>query len=128
MGLAEKGDVISLIQVIYIVLIWAIPILGSWYSFRKMEEEKQIELIREFRHPLSILGIIPMFVGLLVFLSGSVLASGLTVLRHLGIGLMLFGWFVPWVVGLVKGEKKAFKSIAMILIGVSVLIAYVYLY
>ncbi|MEK4486084.1 hypothetical protein MHH81_10910 [Psychrobacillus sp. FSL H8-0484] len=124
----RKGDGMSLIQVIYIVLIWAIPILGSWYSFRKMGKEKQIELIKEIRHPLSILGIIPIFIGLLVFLTGSVSASGIEVLRHLGIGLTFFGWFVNWLVGLIKGEEKAFKSIVMILIGVSVLIAYIYLF
>lgn len=117
----------SLIQVIYIVLIWVLPILGAWYSFRKMGEEKRIELIKEIRLPLSVLGIIPIFIGLLVFLTGSVSASGIKVLRHLGICLMLFGWFVTWVVGLVKGEENALKSIAMILIGVFGLIAYIYL-
>ncbi|WP_342598248.1 hypothetical protein MHB48_11705 [Psychrobacillus sp. FSL H8-0483] len=126
--MGRKGDGMSLTQVIYIALIWAIPILGAWHSFRKMGEEKQIELIKEIRHPLSILGIIPSFIGLLVFLTGSVLASGIKVLRHLGIGLMLIGWFVTWVVGLLKGEENAFKSIAMILIGVSGLIAYIYLF
>ena len=117
-----------LIQVIYVVLIWVMPILGAWYSFRKLGEEKQIELIKEIRHPLSILGIIPIFIGLLVFLTGSVSASGIKVLHHLGIGLMLFGWFVTLVVGLVKREENTLKSISMILIGVSGLIAYIYLY
>jgi hypothetical protein len=124
----RKGDGMRLIQVIYIVLIWIMPILGAWYSFRKMGEEKQIELIKEIRHPLSILGIIPIFFGLLVFLTGSVSAPGIKVLHDFGIGLMLFGWFVTWVVGLVKGEENPLKSIAMILIGVSGLIAYIYLY
>lgn len=124
----RKGDGLSLIQVIYIVLIWTIPSLGSWYSFRKMEKEKQIELIKEWRNPLSILGIIPSFIGLLVYLTGSVAASDIKVLRDLGIALALFGWFVIWVVGLIKGEENTFKCIAMILIGISVLIAYIYLF
>ena len=115
----------SLIQVIYIVLIWVIL---PWYSFSKMAEEKQIELIKEIRHPLSIFGIIPIFIGLLIFLTGFVLASSINILSHLGIGLMLFGWFVIWVVGFIKGEEKAFKSIVMILIGVSLLITYIYLF
>ena len=121
----RKGDGMSLIQVIYIVLIWAIL---PWYSFSKIGEEKQIELIKEIRHPLSILGIIPIFIGLLILLTGFVLASSINVISHLGIGLMLFGWFVIWVVGLIKGEEKAFKSIVMILIGVSLLITYIYLF
>ena len=124
----RKGDGMSIIQVIYIVLIWAMPILGSWYSFRKMGEEKQKELIDEIRLPLFILGILPIFIGFLVFLTGSVSASGIKVLRHLGIGLSLFGWFVTWVVALVKGEDNAFKSIVMILIGVFVLITYIHLF
>jgi len=65
---------------------------------------------------------------LLVFLTGSVSASGIKFLHHLGIGLMLFGWFVTWVVDLVKGEENVLKSIVMILIGVSGLIAYIYLF
>lgn len=118
----------SLIQVIYIVLIWTIPSLGSWYSFKKMEKKKQIELIKEWRNPLSILGIIPGFIGFLVYLTGSVVASDIKVLRDLGIALALFGWFVIWVVGLIKGEESTFKCIAMISIGISVLIAYIYLF
>ena len=71
----RRGDGLSLNQVIYIVLIWTIPSLGSWNSFRKMEKEKQIEHIKKLRSPLSILGIIPSFIGLLVYLTGSVAAS-----------------------------------------------------
>lgn len=123
----RKGDGLSLIKVIYIVLIWTIPSLGSWYSFRKMEKEKQIELIKELRNSLSILGIIPSLIGLLVYLTGSVAASGIKVLRDLGIALALFGWFVIWGLGLIKGEENTFKCIAMILVGISVLIAYIYL-
>ena len=89
----RKGDGISLIQGVYIVLIWALPILGAWYSYRKMGEVNQIELIKEIKLPLSILGITPIFIGLLVFLTGSDSASGVKVLHRLGIGLMLFGWF-----------------------------------
>lgn len=118
----------TIFKVTYILLIWIIPILGSLYSFRKLKEEKQIELIKELRHPLSYLGIIPIFIGLLVFLTGSTSASGIKALSHLGIGLMLFGWFVTWVIRLVKREESTFKSIAMTLIGVFVLIAYMYLY
>ncbi|MEK4521872.1 hypothetical protein NSQ95_10150 [Psychrobacillus sp. FSL W7-1457] len=118
----------SLIQVIYIVLIWTIPSMGCWYSFRKMENEKQIKVIKELGNPLSILGIIPSFIGFLVYLTGSVAASDIKVLRDLGIALALFGWFVIWGVGLIKGEGNTIKCIAMILIGISVLIAYIYLF
>ena len=93
-----------------------------------MEKEKQIELIKKLRSPLSILGIIPSFIGLLVYLTGSVAASDIKVLRDLGIALALFGWSLIWVVGLIKGEENTFKCIGMILIGISVLIAYIYLF
>ncbi|MGB2871134.1 hypothetical protein [Psychrobacillus psychrotolerans] len=93
-----------------------------------MKKEKQIELIKEWRNPLSILGVMPIFIGLLVYLTGSVAASDIKVLRDLGIALALFGWLVIWVVGLLKGEENTFKCITMILIGISVLIAYIYLF
>jgi len=93
-----------------------------------MGKEKRIELIKEIRHPLSILVIIPSFIGFLIFFTGFVLPSSINVLSHLGIGLMLYGLFVIRVVGLIKGEEKPFKSIVMILIGVSFLITYIYLY
>ena len=124
----RRGDGLSLIQVTYIVLIWTIPSMGSWYSFRKMENEKQIKVIKELRNPLSILGIIPSFIGFLVYLTGSVAASDIKVLRDLGMALALFGWFVIWGVGLKKGEENSFKCITKILIGISVLIAYIYLF
>ncbi|MGE7979185.1 hypothetical protein [Psychrobacillus sp. NPDC093200] len=117
----------KLIQVMYMLLIWIIPILGTWYSYRKMGEEKKKGLINEIKHPLSVLGIIPIFIGLLFFITGSASASGIKELSNTGICLVLFGWFVTWVIRLVKGGNTL-KSIAMILIGISGFIAYIYLY
>ena len=124
----RKGDGMWVIDVIYLVLIWGIPILIVWRSFGKMGKEERIGLIKEIKHPLSIFGLIPVFVGLLLFLTGSVSASGIKSLQHLGMRLMLFGWLFTWLVSLVKRGESAVKSIVMIVIGVSVFIAYIYLF
>lgn len=91
-----------------------------------MEEEKRIEIIKEIKN-LSTFGIVPIGIGLLIFLTGSVSASGIKGLQHLGIGLISFGWFLTWVIGLVKGEEDAAKSIGMIVIGIFGIATYIYL-
>lgn len=64
----EKGTGMRLIQFVYIVFLWGLPILLTWRSFSKMEEEKRREIIKEMKEPLFILGIAPVTIGLLVFL------------------------------------------------------------
>lgn len=115
-----------LLQFIYIVFLWGLPILLTWRSFSKMDEEKRREIIKETKNPLFILGVAPLIIGLLVFCTGSVLATGIKILQHVGIGLVFFGWCVVWVKELVNESTP--KSIAMIVLGICGIVTYIYLY
>ena len=117
-----------LIQFVYIVFLWGLPILLTWRSFSKMEEEKRREVIKEIKRPLFILGVAPITVGLLVFFTGSVSVPGIKNLKHSGIGLVFFGWCVVWVEELVNRNKSTVKSIAMIVMGIFGIATYIYLY
>lgn len=117
-----------LIQFVYIVLLWGLPILIAWRSFSKMEEEKRREVIKEIKDPLFILGAAPITIGLLVYCTGSVSATGIKVLHHSGIGLVFFGWCVACVEELVNRNKSTAKSIAMIVMGIFGIATYIYLY
>ena len=117
-----------LIQFVYIVLLWGLPILIAWRSFSKMEEEKRREVIKEIKDPLIILGAAPIAIGLLLFFTGSVSAPGIKVLQHSGMGLVFFGWCVACVEELVNRNKSTAKSIAMIAMGIFGVVAYIYLF
>ena len=117
----------SLIQFVFTVFLWGLPILLAWRSFSKMEKEKRREVIKEIKDPLFILGIAPITIGLHVFLTGSVLATGIKVLQHTGIGLVFFGWCVVWLEELVNRNKSRAKSIAMIVMGIFGITTYIYL-
>lgn len=69
-----------LIQFVYIVFLWGLPIVFTWRSFTKMEEEKRRDVIKEIKDPLFILGAAPLIIGLLVYFTGSVSATGIKVL------------------------------------------------
>ncbi|WP_342512408.1 hypothetical protein MKY34_17560 [Sporosarcina sp. FSL K6-1522] len=124
----EKGTGMRLIQFVYIVFLWGLPILLTWRSFSKMEEEKRREIIKEMKEPLFILGIAPVTIGLLVFFTGSISAPGIKVLQHSGIGFVFFGWCVMWVEELVNRNKSTVKGIAMIAIGIFGVVAYIFLF
>lgn len=124
----QKGTGMRLIQFGYIVFLWGLPILLIWRSFTKMEEEKRIEVIKEIKEPLFFLGATPVFIGLLVYFTGSVSATGIKVLQHSGIGLMLFGWCVVCVEELVNKNKSTAKGIAMIGLCIFGIVTYIYLF
>ncbi|WP_301107460.1 hypothetical protein [Sporosarcina sp.] len=117
-----------LIQVVYVVLIWVVPILLAWRAVRKMDEEKRHEVIKEIKSPLFFLGIAPLFFGLLLFLTGSVSATGIKFLQHVGMGLFFFGWCVVWVEELLDKNKSTAKGIGMIAVGIVGVATYIYLY
>ena len=116
----------KLIQFVYIMLLWGLPIVLTWRSFTKMEEEKRRNVIKEMKDPLFMLGAAPLTIGLLVYLTGS--ATGIKVLQHSGIGLVFFGWFVVWVEELVNRDKSTAKGIAMIALGMFGIVAYMYIF
>lgn len=117
----------GLIDFAYIVFLWGVSVLIIWRSYRKMGEAKRRQFIKELKKPLTIIGVLPFGIGMLLFFTGSASVPGLKIIQHLGVGLLFFGWLVVWVEELVKKEGYAAKSIAMIVIGVSLLIAYIYL-
>lgn len=117
----------GLINFAYIVFIWVVPVLIIWRSYRKMGEAKRRQFIKELKDPVTVIGVLPFGIGMLLFFTASASVPGLKILQHLGIGLLFIGWLVVWVEELVKKEGNAVKSIAMIAIGVSLLIAYIYL-
>ncbi len=117
-----------LIQFVYLVFLWGLPILLTWRSFSKMEDEKRREVIKEIKDPLFILGAAPLTIGLLVYFTGSVSATGIKVLQHSGIGLVLFGWCVVCLEQLVNRNKSTAKGIAMIALGMFGIVAYIYIF
>lgn len=124
---SRKGNGMRTFQLIYLAFIWIVPTLLSWYSFTKMMEDERQEIVKEIKKPLFIFSIAPLVIGFLVFLSGSVLALGLKVVQHFGIGLVFFGWLVMWLVNLISKEKSMTKSLFMIIAGAFGVIIYIYL-
>lgn len=115
-------------HLIYVAIIWVVPFLLSWRAFRKMNEKERQEIIIGIKNPLFILSILPLIIGFLVFLTGSVFALGSRIMQNFGISLVFFGWFVLWVVNLMKKNESVTKSLSMIVIGIFGVIVYIYLF
>lgn len=111
------------IQFLYIIILWGLPILLIWHSFRKMTEEKREQVREEINTLIFWISVAPIIIGLLLFLTSSVSAPKIKVLEYFGIGLLFVGWAVLWGEELINRSKR--KGIGMIAIGGFVLIIYI---
>lgn len=66
---------------------------------------------------------LPIFCRFALFLTGT---AQLKILKDIGIGFIFSGWFMIWIISLVKREESTAKSIVMIIMGVVVLLAPLY--
>ncbi|WJY27303.1 hypothetical protein [Sporosarcina trichiuri] len=113
-------------QWIALVLIWVVPALLSYQSYRRLQKEEHEELKQEIGSPLIFFTYIPFVIGVLLFLSGSEAVTGLKAVQDAGMANAFFGWIVLWIGNVVTKAESAARSLSMIAVGTLVLIAYVH--
>ncbi len=114
-------------QWIAVVLIWVVPVLLSYLSYRRLQKEERQELKQEIGSPLIFFTYVPFVIGVLLFLSGSEAVTGLKAVQDAGMASAFFGWIVLWIGNVVTKAESAARSFSMIDVGIFVLVAYVQL-
>lgn len=114
-------------QWITLVLIWVVPVMLSYRSYRRLQKEERQDLKQEIGSPLIFFTYVPFVIGVFLFLSGSEAVAGLKAVQHAGMASAFFGWIVLWIGNLVTKAESAAKSLSMIAIGILVLVANIYL-
>jgi hypothetical protein len=110
-----------MIQVLFLIAIWIIPIFISRNAYLKMNNEEQTEL----KNPFVLFGVGFIVIGLLLGFSGIILA--LKFLQHIGAFMVFISWFTTSIVNWKKGKTNSVKSAALVLLGVVGIVVYSYL-
>ncbi|AWE07807.1 Fe3+-siderophore ABC transporter permease [Lysinibacillus sp. 2017] len=111
-----------MIQVLFVILLWVIPIILVTNTYFKMDKEERQKLKTEFKSPLTFLCVGLLIIGFLLSLSGIILAIGL--LQHIGVTMVFTSWFTTSIVNWKKGKTNFIKSAVLILLGVLGIAAY----
>lgn len=117
----------EMFQWIAVVLIWILPVLLSYQSYKRLQKEEREELKQEIGSPLIFFAYIPFVIGVLLFLSGSEAVAGLKAVQDAGMASAFFGWIVLWIGNLVTKAESTARSLSMIAAGILVLTAYIHL-
>ncbi len=109
----------SIIQVLFLFLIWAIPIFLFINTYLKTDKEEQQEFKNEMKSPSFLL--IGGFgcIGVLLFHSGNI--ATIKSLQHIGALMVFIGWFS----GCIGSWKKSVKkSVGLMSLGVMGIVTY----
>ncbi|WP_139378315.1 hypothetical protein [Mesobacillus jeotgali] len=93
------------VQIIFLILLWGIPIIRFMKIYRKLEKEEQEEIKASFKNPLYYLGDGFGHLGLLLIFTGMIIA--VPVVQHIGAALLFVGWFYGGVELLDVSYKKS---------------------
>jgi hypothetical protein len=92
-----------MIQVLFLIAIWIIPIFLSRNAYLKMNNKEQTEFKNELKDPLALFGVGLIIIGLLLAFSGIILA--VKFLQHIGAIMVFISWFTTSIVSWKKGKK-----------------------
>ncbi|PIC80187.1 hypothetical protein CSV75_09515 [Sporosarcina sp. P18a] len=115
----------DIIKVIFLILLWGIPISLSIISYRKATEEERHEIIKDLKRPSSLLGLCLASTGVMVLFSGSI--SQINWLFNAGVIMLIIGVLNAVIIGWIKQEIKLIRGIWVILWLAAFTIAFVYL-
>ena len=115
----------GVLQVIFLILLWGIPIILFTTTYIKLKREEKREIINEIKRPLVLfeLGFV---IGVMIFLSGSI--SLLKWIQHVGAITLIASGFTTVIFGWVKREIMLRRGISAIFWLLAFTIAYLYLF
>lgn len=95
-----RGVHMIFLQVILIILIWAIPIFLFIKTYKRLDKKEQQDAKEELKNPLFLLIFGSGCIGFQVFITGSI--SEINIIQHIGAGLVT--------IGILTGCMAAFKQ------------------
>ena len=110
------------VQIVFLVLLWGVPIVRFIKTYRKMDEEEQAEIKASLKNPLYYLDDGFRHIGFPLMFSGMI--ASIPVIQHIGASILFIGWFYGGLDLLDKSVKQSIAgmSIAVIAAGAYFLI------
>ena len=101
------------VQIVFLVLLWGVPIVRFIRIYRKMNEEEQAEIKASLKDPLYYLDDGVRYIGFALMLSGMIAFN--PVIQHIGASILFIGWFYG---GLDHLDKSVKESVGLMLFAV----------
>lgn len=109
----------KIIQILFLILLWVIPILLLINAYVKMEKREKQRVQQEFKKPLVLLTATFLCIGLLVYNSGYIIS--IIQLQHLGTVMILISLLF---MSIGTWKKSMVKSIGLMLMAITLGIAH----
>ncbi|WP_229740589.1 Fe3+-siderophore ABC transporter permease [Ornithinibacillus halotolerans] len=113
-----------IIKIIFLILIWVLPIVMLTRTYVKMSKKEQEEFKGELRNPYALLIVGLLTIGLLLYFSGFILL--VKPLQHIGVSFVFIYWLANCINGWKNGKLHGATSGFLIFLGVIGITAYGY--
>jgi len=113
-----------MIQIIFVIFVWVVPVMLMVHAFRIMDNETKQQFKTDFKQPISLFAGGLIIFGLLISLTGIILANHW--LQHIGVVMIFVSWVTTSVISWVKGKTNHKQSTALVLIGIVAISVYIY--
>lgn len=112
----------NIIQVLFLILLWVIPIFLIINTYLKLDQDEQQSLKKEIKTPSFLLTGGLGCIGVLIFSTGGI--ATIKILQHIGAFMVFFGLFS----GCIATWKRSWiKSVSFLSLGVIGLAVYRFL-
>lgn len=101
------------LQIVFLVLLWGVPIVRFIQIYRKLNEEEQAEIKASLKDPLFYLDDGFRYIGFALLFSGMI--ASIPAIQHIGASILFIGWFYG---GLDLLDKSVKQSVAAMTIAV----------
>ena len=113
------------IQILSLIAIWGFPIGMLITSYLKLNKEDREKSRNELKQTSILFSLGIPVIGLLLFFSGIV--SGIKSLDHIGALILIVSCFAIAINGSIKKKRRFLESAFLILWGLILIVAYIYL-
>ncbi|MFT9600699.1 hypothetical protein [Mesobacillus sp.] len=79
------------VQMVFLVLLWGVPIVRFIQIYRKLDKEEQAEIKASLKNPLYYLDDGFRHIGMLLIFTGMI--TFIPVIQHIGISMFIISWF-----------------------------------
>ena len=117
------------IQVLFLIVIWSLPIIIFTTYYLKLDKEGQKNLRNEIKieikKPSILFGLGVPVIGLMLLFSGSI--SEMKPFTQIGLIILIISCFAIGIEGWIKKERKFSSNASLMLWGLILTVAYIYL-
>ena len=113
------------IEILLLIALWTFPLIILTKDYLKMSKKEQEEFKIDVKKPSIFLGIGIPAIGLLLLFSSPI--SGINALAHIGALILIISCFATAIAGFIKQKGSFLSNASLILWGLIITVAYIYL-